>query len=151
MLRPYRRRHDEKGKMTPTLKLKDNAHCFVCGTENLNGLQIKWTTNHDSTRAEFYPSKIHQGWQGIVHGGILAAILDEAMTRLAWEKHGGAVTAEMNVRYMNPARIGQKLLIRGELGESKNRLIPTKAEIRNDKGRIIATATGKAVKPKDKD
>jgi len=132
------------------IELKDDAHCFVCGKSNVNGLQLNWTTNGAATEAEFFPLKSHQGWQGLVHGGILATVLDEAMTRLAWERFGGAVTAEITVRYFNPARIGEKLLIRGEVGEMKSRLIPTKAEIRNGGGRLIATATGKAIRLKEK-
>ncbi len=131
-----------------TLELKDDAHCFVCGKANIYGLQLNWKTHHHHTVAEFYPSKAHQGWQGIVHGGILAAMLDEAMTRLAWERHGGAVTAEITVRYFRPARIGEKLTVRGEIGENNKRLIPAKAEIRSG-NRLIASAIGKAIKAKE--
>lgn len=132
------------------LELKDDANCFVCGKANAHGLQLKWTTVGHRTESEFYPSRWHQGWRGIVHGGILATVLDEAMTRLAWELHGDAVTVEMTVRYFNPARTGEKLIVTGEIGETKNRLIPAKAEVRNAQGRIIATATGKALKVKSK-
>lgn len=129
-----------------TIELKDDAYCFVCGKSNVRGLQLHWETEGNQTKSEFYPSKAHQGWRGIVHGGLLATILDEAMTRLAWKIYGSAVTAEINVRYHQIARTGEKLLITGELEESKNRLIPTKAEIRNSEGRLIASATGKAMK-----
>jgi uncharacterized protein (TIGR00369 family) len=135
---------------TATLELKDDAHCFVCGKANIYGLQLVWKTVQNMTTAEFYPSKAHQGWQGIVHGGILATILDEAMTRLAWQIHGGSVTAEITVRYFNSARIGEKLAVRGEIGAANKRLIPAKAEIRNGGGRLIATATGKILKVREK-
>ncbi len=128
--------------------LVDDEHCFVCGKSNTSGLQLTWKTQGTHTETEFYPSKSHQGWMGLVHGGILAAILDEAITRLAWQNHGGAVTAEISVRYFNPARVGEKLTITGEIGKPKGRLIPGKAEVRNEKGRIIAAATGKAIKQK---
>lgn len=137
--------------MSTVTKLRDDAHCFVCGNENVHGLRLQWRTNGTMTESEFFPTKAHQGWKGIVHGGILAAVLDEAMTRLAWETYGGAVTAEIAVRYFNPARIGERLTIRGEVGNLRNRLIPAKAEIRNASGRLVASATGKAVKPKSTD
>jgi uncharacterized protein (TIGR00369 family) len=130
--------------------LKDDAHCFVCGKANSQGLQLEWFTKGHVTEAAYYPSKTHQGWQGIVHGGILATILDEAMTRLAWQIYGNAVTAEMTVRYYNPARTGEKLMVRGEVGASKGRIIPAKSEIRNADGRLIASATGKVFQPKIK-
>jgi uncharacterized protein (TIGR00369 family) len=114
----------------------------------VQGLQLNWKREGTRTETIFYASKSHQGWAGFVHGGILAAILDEAITRLAWQNYGGAMTAEISVRYFNPARIGEKLTITAEIGKMKSRLIPGKAEIRNDKGRLIATATGKSIKPK---
>ena len=135
--------------MTTHLQLVDDANCFVCGQSNVYGLRLKWKTEGNRTEAEYYPSKSHQGWAGLVHGGILAAILDEAITRLAWQNYGGAVTAEITVRYFNPVRIGEKLIITGEIGKLKNRLIPGNAEIRNEKGHLIATASGKALKPKN--
>ena len=134
--------------MTTAIELKDDAHCFVCGKSNMGGLHLVWKTDGNVTETDFYPRKTHQGWQGLVHGGILAAVLDEAVTRLAWETHGAAVTAEITVRYHNPARIGEKLSVRGELGEAKGRLVPGKAEIRNAQGHLVASATAKAVKTK---
>jgi len=132
--------------MNKTIELKDDAHCFVCGRENVDGLRLEWRTSNNQTKAEFYPTRSHQGWQGIVHGGIIAAILDEAMTRLAFELYGNAVTAEMNVRYFNPARVGEKLTVTGEVESKKGRLIMAKAEVRNSTGNLIATATGKAIR-----
>ena len=130
------------------IKLKDDSNCFVCGKGNAYGLQLDWKTMGRKTQSDFFPSRFHQGWQGIVHGGILAAMLDEAMTRLAWVVHGGAVTGEMTVRYHSPARIGERLTIKGEIGDKKSRLIPAWAEIRTAGGRLIAEAKGKAVLPR---
>ncbi|MCB4755734.1 MAG: PaaI family thioesterase [Elusimicrobia bacterium] len=134
--------------MTPTqvLELTDDAHCFVCGHANVSGLQLTWHTEGNHTKAEFYPSRTHQGWRGLVHGGILASLLDEAMTRLAWESQGPAVSAELNIRYFNPARTGEKLTVTGEIAQVKGKLILGKAEIRNGQRRLIATATGKVLK-----
>ena len=126
------------------MNLTDDAHCFVCGKSNVDGLQLEWKTEGNTTEAEFFPQRAHQGWRGLVHGGILATVMDEAMTRRAWEKFGGAVTGELTIRYLRPARVGERLVIRGEVLESKSRIIPAKAEIRSGDGRIVATATGKA-------
>src|SRR5437764_14749722 len=97
--------------MSATLHLIDDAHCFVCGQSNVQGLQLHWKTEGKRSEAVYYPSPSQQGWAGFVHGGILAAVLDEAITRLAWQNYGGAVTAEISVRYFNPARIGEKLVV----------------------------------------
>jgi uncharacterized protein (TIGR00369 family) len=131
-------------------ELIDDSHCFVCGKDNPAGLNISWKTSGNVTEASFTISKAHQGWKDLVHGGILATVLDEAMTRLAWERFGGAVTAEMTVRYLRPAKIGDRMSVRGEVEEAKGRLIPAKAEIRDGAGQIVAEATGKAIKAKQK-
>src|SRR5689334_19516323 len=97
------------------MSLEDDRYCFACGMDNPNGLQIKWKTHGLTTSAEFIPDRRFQGWKGVLHGGIIATLLDEAMTRLAWEIYGAAVTAEMTVRYVAPAIIGEVLFIRGEV------------------------------------
>jgi len=97
---------------------------------------------------EFVPPKKYQGWKGIVHGGILATLLDEAMTRLAGIVYQKAVTAEMTVRYVAPARIGELLYVRGEIVKEVRKLVEMRAFIYhpNPEGTLIAHATGKVLK-----
>lgn len=128
------------------LKLQDDNGCFACGMDNPEGLRIQWSVEGHSMIGRFIPEKKFQGWVGIVHGGILATLLDEAMTRLAGILSGGAVTAEMTVRYSAPAPIGQPLLIKGELVKDSKRLMELKAFIHNEEGKLIASSTGKAIK-----
>ncbi len=98
------------------------------------------------TFAEFVPEKKHQGWKDLVHGGLLAALLDEAMTRLVWQRVGAALTAEMTVRYLAPALVGEKLKIRGEVLDDSRRLVLTRAEILKSDGTVVARAEGKTLK-----
>jgi uncharacterized protein (TIGR00369 family) len=130
--------------------LQDDGHCFICGEENPQGLKLSWTVQGKEAFSEFIPEKVHQGWRGVVHGGILAAILDEAMTRLIWQLRGSAVTAEMTVRYLAPAAVGEKLKIHGKIIDDSKRLVLAQAEIRRMDGTIVARAEGKtlALKPK---
>ena len=81
------------------VKLEDDHKCFVCGQENEQGLRLHWTINGNVMTAQFVPEPKYQGWKGILHGGILATLLDEAMTRLVGIVCGQALTAEMIVRY----------------------------------------------------
>jgi len=67
------------------------------------------------------------------------------MTRLAAISCGGAVTAEMTVRYVRPARIGEKLFIRGELVRRLRKLAEMKASLADAEGSLIAHATVKAI------
>ena len=128
------------------LLLEDDHHCFVCGMKNPDGLRIVWKTEGLVTTAEFVPDRKYQGWKGIVHGGILATLLDEAMTRLAAEVCGNALTAEMTIRYVAPARIGETLFIRGEIEDPSRKIINMKASVCDVEGKIIAHSTGKAIK-----
>lgn len=127
------------------LELIDDHRCFACGLENPDGLRLVWKIEGQTMTTQFISPPKYQGWKGIVHGGILATLLDEAMTRLAGKLFGGAVTAEMTVRYKAPARIGELLIVRGEIVK-ESRIIEMKASITNESGTLIAYATGKAVK-----
>ncbi|MBI3078225.1 MAG: PaaI family thioesterase, partial [Deltaproteobacteria bacterium] len=59
----------------PVLDLRDNGGCFACGQENAYGLRLRFQLEgEDAVRTEFVPGERFQGWQGIVHGGILATL-----------------------------------------------------------------------------
>lgn len=132
--------------MKDALVLEDDQECFACGMKNLEGLRIAWKVEGHSMTGEFVSEKKYQGWKGLLHGGIIATLLDEAMARLAGIAYRGALTAEMTVRYVIPARIGETLFIRGEIVSESRRLVETKASVTNREGKIVAYATGKAVK-----
>lgn len=126
------------------LTLIDDNRCFACGMDNPAGLRITWTTSEKTATAQFAPDQKYQGWKGVVHGGIIATLLDEAMTRLVCLTYGNAVTAEMTVRYVAPAEVGKLLDIHGEITNERRKLIEMKASI-HCAGKLIAYATGKAL------
>lgn len=128
--------------------MEDDHWCFACGMENVHGFRIAWKVNGKITTAEFTPQKQYQGWKDIVHGGIIATLLDEAMTRLAWIVCGGAMTAEMRVRYLAPAKVGEKLFILGEITNENRKLVEMRSAVykENAQGTLIAKASGKAIK-----
>ncbi len=130
------------------LVLEDDHFCFACGDLNKEGLNVQWVIEGRTTHCTFVAPKKFQGWKGIIHGGILATLLDEAMTRLAWVACGGALTAEMTVRFLEPARVGEPLFVFGEITNDRSRLIEMKSRISrvNAQGPLIARASGKAVR-----
>ncbi len=128
------------------LELVDDHCCFACGMENPDGLRIEWRIEGLSTFAEFTADRKYQGWKGILHGGIVATLLDEAMTRLACIVCGGAVTAEMTVRFVAPAKIGELLLVRGEIVKQSRKIVEMKASVHHSSGELVAHSTGKAIK-----
>ena len=127
---------------------EDDNCCFACGQNNLDGLRVPWIVNGTAMTGEFVSPKKFQGWKGFVHGGILATLLDEAMTRLATVLYGKAVTAELTVRYLAPAPVGEKLFVCGEVVKEARKLVEMKAVIhlRNPEERVLAHAFGKIMK-----
>jgi uncharacterized protein (TIGR00369 family) len=128
-------------------ELRDNQHCYVCGRQNPAGLGIDFKTNAErrTISATFTPSDIHEGYKGIVHGGILSAVLDEAMAKLTVSLGIPAVTAEITVRFMTPAAPGEELFVFGRLTHETRRLIQAEAKI--ERGPVvIAEATGKLLR-----
>jgi uncharacterized protein (TIGR00369 family) len=95
------------------------------------------------------PGVEHEGYRGRVHGGVLSALLDEAMAWAPCVRTGRfCVAAEISVRFLRAAPVGSPLLIRGEMTadrggrSSARRLWHTRGEIRDEAGALIARATG---------
>jgi uncharacterized protein (TIGR00369 family) len=127
--------------------LRENERCYVCGKKNPSGLSVDFEIDRQSRslRALFTPSALHQGYEGIVHGGILSALLDEAMAKLAFSLGIPAVTAEINVKFRSPAAPGDRLTVSGKILEETHRLIRAEAKI--ERGPVlIAEATGKLLR-----
>lgn len=132
-------------KSLKKLQLEDDHYCFACGMENADGLRIEWKVEGLTTTAHFTPDRKYQGWKGVLHGGIISTLLDEAMTRLACVVCGGAVTAEMTVRFVAPAPIGKLLVVRGEITSERRKMVEMKASMHSAEV-LIAYSTGKAIK-----
>ena len=128
--------------------LIDDHFCFACGKDNKEGLDLSWLVEGKTTHALFTPQRKFQGWKGFVHGGILATLLDEAMTRLAWIACGGAMTAEMTVRFLRPAPLDEKIYVLGEIVSENRKIVEMRASLYKEvkSGLCIARSTGKAVK-----
>jgi uncharacterized protein (TIGR00369 family) len=115
--------------------------------QNPAGLGVSFAINREarSISARFTPKETHQGFVGIVHGGIISALLDEAMAKLAFSLGIPSVTAEMTVKFKAPTAPGEELLITGRLGEETRRLVRAEAKI--ERGPVIvAEATGKLLR-----
>lgn len=127
--------------------LRDSPGCYVCGTDNPAGLRVVFTADAAgrAIRGVFHPRSEHQGFEGIVHGGVIAALLDEAMVKLAWHLGMAAVTAELTVKFKAPASPGDELVVSARLTGAAKRLI--EADARIDRGPVlIAEARGKLLK-----
>jgi uncharacterized protein (TIGR00369 family) len=128
-------------------ELKDNQRCYVCGKDNPEGLKVLFTIDHAARTitGRFTPRREHEGWEGIVHGGIIATLLDEAMGKLAAHLGEPAVSAEITVKFKAPAAPGEELIVTGKLIKEANRLIEAEATV--ERGLVVvAEAKGKLLR-----
>lgn len=120
-------------------------HCFVCGDQNDHGLNAKFFYDGEKAVTELIADKSFEGYRGVYHGGIIAALLDEVMIKAILAQDVIAVTVELSVRYLVPVRIGDKLTFTGRILRTKGRLYVTEGEVRGDDSTIYATADGKYI------
>ena len=127
------------------LKLPHTKSCFVCGLYNPSGLKLDFETDGQIVQARFVPRPEFAGFTHTVHGGILMTVLDEVMVwAIGVRTKRFAYSADINVRFIRPARPGEELLAVGELVENRrNRVFAARGELRNPVGQSVATSTGK--------
>ena len=129
------------------LKLFDNQGCYACGSANSEGLRMKFSLDeNEDLVSEFTADKRHQGFDGILHGGIMALVLDEMMVNLTWIKGYNAVSAEINVRLKKPVRTGQKISLRSRIVCEEKKLIKTEAQAFGPDGKLVAEAKAVCIK-----
>lgn len=124
-------------------KQANSAHCFVCGVKNPNGLHLSfYETSPGETLAETIVPEQFQGYPGIVHGGIVAAMLDEVSGRvfMTGDPPRFLVTAKLSIRYRRPVPVGKKLTLRGHAKEDNGRVAYAVGEIYDDSGTLLAEA-----------
>jgi len=121
----------------------DEGFCFGCGRNNPIGLKLKFTRDGDTIRTEFTPDRTHQGWPGILHGGILGALLDEAMSNAAYATGSTCLTASINIRIRQPIKVEVPLVITARVTRHGKRLIETEGQVCFKDGTVAAESTAK--------
>lgn len=122
--------------------------CFVCGDKNPIGLKVKFYEKDGGAFAEFVPKETLEGYKGLLHGGILASLLDEIMIKAVLVKNVYCVTAEMNIRFKKPVEVSERLSLFGYIEKEGGRVYTTKGWAKNQKGEIVAEGEGKYFVPK---
>jgi beta-phosphoglucomutase family hydrolase len=115
--------------------------CFGCGQNNPLGLKLSFEWDGKKARAEFTPTKFYQGWPGVVHGGIISTLLDEAMAYAARFEGVNCFTSRIQVNFRRPALIDQPLIITAWVTRNAKRLIGTKASVSLLDGTLVAEGT----------
>lgn len=136
----------ENNQYSPSVlskKQPNSRSCFVCGRENPFGLKLSfYETKPGEVVVDTIVPEQYQGYPGVVHGGIVAAMLDEVTARA----HMGGnptrfmFTARLNVQYRKNVPIGQSLRILGHAGKSKEHSAVSTGQIFGPEGDLLAEA-----------
>ncbi len=117
---------------------RDYNMCFGCGQNNPIGLKLSFQWDGKTARAEFTPTESYQGWPGLVHGGIIICLLDEAMTYAALFEGNHCLTAKMQIRLRRLASLNESLAVTSSVTRKARKLIETKAVVSLKDGTLVA-------------
>ncbi len=125
--------------------LQSNLHaqCILCGAGHPHGCRLVFTTCADGhVEATFPCDRQYQGYAGYLHGGVIAALLDSAMTNCLFAHGRVALTGELAVRFLKPVIVNRPALVSARLAESLAPLFKMRGEIRQN-GELMARASAK--------
>ncbi len=127
-------------------ELPGYSNCFVCGNNNESGLNMKWMKTDDGVQGTYTAREKHCGYAGILHGGIIASLLDECIGWAVSQKEGKMhVTGELTISYKTSVPIGSKVKIVGFCSEEQaedKKYRNGHGYISDDEGTIYARAKG---------
>ena len=125
--------------------LPHTRSCFVCGEANSAGLNLRFETDGAIVRSRFVPRPEHAGFKGIVHGGIVTALLDEIMVWACFvATRRFAFCAEITVRFVKPVLPGNETIATAtRTADRRGKIFEAKSELRDAQGELLASAHGK--------
>lgn len=128
----------------PKRYLPNSTSCFVCGEDNTSGLRTRFYVEDDAVKMPLTAVEHHCGYENTVHGGIVAAALDECM---GWAAARAikrmCVTAELTVRYIERVPVSPDLTVSARVLQQHRRMVSTEAAISDSSGKVFARATGR--------
>lgn len=124
--------------------LPNSSWCFVCGEDNPAGLKARFYVEDGVVKVPLTAQEHHCGYPNVVHGGVVAAALDECM---GWAA-GRAVermclTGELTIRYTQPTPVDRDLTVCGEVVAVKKRYVEAKGAIVDAEGTVYARGSGR--------
>jgi len=126
------------------INLRGNQ-CFGCSQERTDGLGMKFTrTGEKTVECVYSVPAVYRGMGGVVHGGIQAVLIDEAVSvagYLFWPPDTYAVTSDLSLSYRRPVPIEQPIAVCGELLEESERDFRARATILDQAGAVLTEGT----------
>jgi uncharacterized protein (TIGR00369 family) len=121
------------------LAVREDHWCFGCGRQNPIGLKLTFFEDGEYVSAPWTPLREHQGYQGIVHGGLISTVLDEVMSWAIYTRKLWAVTGSINVRFRKPVNVGEPLTARAWVASVTGRKVDVRAQlVRDSDGQVLA-------------
>lgn len=119
------------------------SRCFGCGLNNEHGLRLQgFSLEGAGVTAPFAPAEAFAGFEGILHGGVIATALDEVSAWSAMLTEGVFVyTAKLDIRYRRQANLDDAFQLTGSVVERRGRRLTINAELSGD-GRTVAESEG---------
>jgi len=127
-------------------KLPSYPTCFVCGQRTKIGLHLQFLYDDENEEVvcDINPRDWWEGYVGIIHGGIQAAIMDDGMGWAIYPATGDYyLTMELKIRYKRPLKSDDKCKFRGRITKRLGDYFVTEGELVDEQGKVYAKATGK--------
>ena len=124
------------------IRQPNSRYCFACGRSNPIGLYMKFDYDGERVWSRFRPREEHQGYPGLLHGGLAATMLDEVLGRLCIARNRWMATVKLELRYHAPVPIDQELTLVAEVLEERRRLMRARGELRLEDGTVAVSAVG---------
>ena len=125
--------------------LADDRRCFACGPDNEIGLRMTFEYGEGTARARVLPRREFGGWSNIMHGGIVATLLDEAMAHAAIAAGVRAVTARIEVRFRHAVPTDVPLLVEGRVERRRGRMLEITGVLSGEQGACYAESHARFV------
>lgn len=116
--------------------------CFVCGVDNPIGLHLDFWMDDQTVWTQFTPGDQHQGYPGLLHGGLIATVLDETMGRVAALKQLWMVTVKLDLTYRKPVPLRQPLKVVARIDELRGSRMTASGDLLLPDGAVGVEAHG---------
>ena len=120
--------------------IKEYPNCYGCGQENQKGLKLQLRLDGDMLVTEFVPSVEHEGWPGIVSGGIILALLYEVLENQPYYTGGTPMMKCVETRLRCPAYVGENIHAKAWEDSRTEREVCISALLTKDDSKVIAEA-----------
>jgi acyl-coenzyme A thioesterase PaaI-like protein len=130
-------------------ELTDDRRCFACGPDSEIGLRMTFDYGDGTARSRVAPRPEFGGWSNIMHGGIVATLLDEAMAHAALAAGVRAVTARIEVRFRHPVPTDKPLIVEGKVAGRRGRVMEIEGTLSGEDGTCYAQSHARFLAERD--